>query len=137
MTQQNENRDLALALYRAFDAQDFEGVKPLVSPRCRACMGGNELDFESWMAMGRMFMTAFPDGRHVLDLTEAAGDYVLSHGHFTGTHTGEFHGIPATGKVIKISLTMIDKIIDGRLVQHYGDFDSAGLMQQLMQSSAA
>ena len=137
MTQQNKNRELALDLYRSIDTQDFERVQALTSPRFQSCMGGKQLDFGSWTAMGRMFMTAFPDGRHVFDLTEAAGDFVLLHGHFTGTHTQDFHGIPATGRVIKISMTMIDKIIDGKLVEHYADFDSAGLMQQLMQSGAA
>jgi len=137
MTQQNKNRDVSLDLYRAIDAQDFERAEKLASPRLKACMSGNLLDFEAWRAMGQMFMAAFPDGRHVFDLTEAAGDYVVLHGHFTGTQTGEFHGIPATGKAIKISVTMIDKIIDGKLVEHYGDFDTAGLMQQLTQGAAA
>jgi len=137
MTQQAKNRDLSLDLYRAIDAQDFERAEALVSPRFQACMSGQQLDLGSWRAMGQMFMAAFPDGRHVFDLTEAAGDYVLLHGHFTGTQTGEFHGIPATGKVIKISVTMIDKIIDGKLVEHYGDFDTATLMQQLTQGAAA
>lgn len=137
MTQQNKNRDLALDLYRSIDAQDIARQQVLVSPRCQSYVGGKQLDLASWLAMGQMFMAAFPDGRHVFDLTEAAGDYVLLHGYFTGTHTQEFHGIPATGKVIKCSMTMIDKIIDGKLVEHYADFDSAGLMQQLMPSSAA
>jgi predicted ester cyclase len=137
MTQQTKNRDLSLNLYRAIDAQDFERAEKLVSPRLKACMSGKELDFGAWKGMGQMFMAAFPDGRHVFDLTEAAGDYVLLHGHFTGTQTGEFHGIPPTGKVIKISVTMIDKIVDNKLVEHYGDFDTAGLMQQLTQGAAA
>lgn len=137
MTPQPKNLDLSLDLYRAVDAQDFERAHELVSARFQACMAGKPLDFGTWKAMGQMFMTAFPDGRHVFDLTEAAGDYVLLHGHFTGTHTREFHGIPATGRVIKISMTMIDKVIDGKLVEHYGDLDSAGLMQQLTQQGAA
>ncbi|HTQ06337.1 MAG TPA: ester cyclase [Polyangiaceae bacterium] len=137
MTQQNQNRDLALNLYRAVDAQDEERLRALVSPRCQSYMGGNQLDFASWLAMGRMFMSAFPNGRHVFDLTEAAGDYVLLHGYFTGTHTGEFQGLPATGRTIKISLTMIDKVVDGKLVEHYGDFDTGGLMQQLTQRASA
>ena len=137
MTQQHKNRDLVLDVFRASDAQDVERLQALVSPRYQACMSGKQLDFASWLAMGKVFMKAFPDGRHVFDLTEATGDYVLSHGYFTGTHTQEFHGIPATGRVIKISMTMIDKIIDGKLVEHYGDFDTGGLMQQLMQPRAA
>src|SRR5690349_10997231 len=115
MTQQDKNRDVSLDLYRAIDAQDFERAEQLVSPRLKACMSGKELDFGSWKAMGQTFVAAFPDGRHVFDLTEAAGDHVLLHGHFTGTQTGEFHGIPATSKAIKISVTMIDKIVDGKL----------------------
>lgn len=137
MTQQNRNRDLAIALYRSIDAQDFDRVEAQVSPRFAACMGGKQLDFAAWRGMGQMFMSAFPDGHHVFDLAEAAGDYVVLHGYFTGTHTGEFQSLPATGKIIKISLTMIDKIIDGKLVEHYGDFDTAGLMQQLTQGAAA
>ena len=132
MTQPAGNLDLAKQLYSSIDAADFERAQTLISPRFQGCMGGNQLDLGAWTAMGRMFMTAFPDGRHVFDLMEGAGEYVLSHGYFTGTHTQEFQGIPATGKVIKCSVTMIDKIIDGKLVQHYGDFDSAGLMHQLM-----
>lgn len=137
MTQQEKNHDLALNLYRSIDAQAFDRVEAVVSPRFQACMGGKRLDFAAWRAMGQMFMTAFPDGHHVFDLTEAVGDFVLLHGHFTGTHTGDFQGLPATGKVIKISLTMIDKVVDGKLVEHYGDFDTAGLMQQLTQGAAA
>jgi predicted ester cyclase len=137
MTQQRKNLDLALDIYRSIDAQAFDRVQTLVSPRFRACLGGKQLDLGSWRAMGQMFMTAFPDGRHVFDVTEAAGDYVLLHGHFTGTHAQEFGGIPATGRVISCSLTMFSKIIDDKLVEHYGDLDSAGLMQQLTQPGAA
>jgi predicted ester cyclase len=137
MTHQSKNRGLVLDLYRAIDAQDFERVQALVSPRFQARMGGRQLDFASWKAMGMTFMNAFPDGHHVFDLTEAVGDYVASHGRFTGTHAQEFNGIPATGKVISCSMTMIDKIMDGKVIEHYGDFDSGGLMQQLMQSGAA
>jgi predicted ester cyclase len=131
MTQQKANLDLAQELYRLIDAADFERALTLISPRCQSCLGGKPLDVEAWKAMGQMFMTAFPDGRHVFDLMEAAGDYVLSHGYFTGTHTQAFQGIPPTGKTIRCSMTMIDKIVDGKLVEHYGDLDSAGLMHQL------
>jgi predicted ester cyclase len=132
MTKTAGNLDLAKELYRSIDSADFDRAQALISPRCQICLGGKQLDLGSWSAFGRMFMTAFPDGRHVFDLMEAAGDFVLSNGYFTGTHTQEFQGIPATGRVVKFSATMIDKIIDGKLVGHYGDFDSAGLMQQLV-----
>lgn len=131
MTQQDKNRALVLDLYRNVDAGNFDHCKALLSPDCTSRIGGNVLDREAWAGMGAMFMRSFPDGRHVFELVEAVGDYVLLNGYFTGTHKQEFQGIPATGKVVKLSLTMIDKVKDEKLVEHRGDFDGATLIQQL------
>ena len=133
MNQQDKNRELVAAVYRNVDARNFERCKELVSPACKSHISGNTLDREAWIAMGQMFMNAFPDGRHVWDFCEAAGDYVLLNGYFTGTHTAEFQGIRATGKVVKISATSIDKVVDGKMVEHRVDFDGACLIQQLTQ----
>jgi predicted ester cyclase len=135
MNQQSKNRDLVLDVYRNIDARNFDRCMELVAPSCKTHIGGKILDRDAWAAMGQMFMDAFPDGRHVLDLAEATGDYVLLNGYFTGTHTREFQGIPATGKVVKFSMTMIDKVIEGKLVEHRGDFDGATLIQQLTGAS--
>jgi predicted ester cyclase len=131
MHSSNRNRDIILDLYRRIEASDFERARELVSPSCRTHIGGNVLDLESWVAMGQMFMAAFPDGRHVWDLADAAGDYVVLNGYFTGTQQQPFQGLPATGRTVKFSATFVDKLIDGKLVEHRGDFDTAALMQQL------
>ena len=131
MTQQDQNRELVFEVYRNVDARNFARCRELVSPDCTTHIGGNILDRDGWAGMGEMFMKAFPDGRHVFDLAEALGDYVLLNGHFTGTHSHEFQGIPATGKVVKFSFTMIDKVLSGKMVEHRGDFDAAALIQQL------
>jgi predicted ester cyclase len=131
MNQQDKNRTLVLDVYRSMEARNIDRCKELVSPECRTHIGGNVLDREAWIGMGLMFMSAFPDGRHVWELAEGSGDFVLLNGYFTGTHTGEFQGIPATGKVVKFSATVIDRIVDGKMVEHRGDFDGATLIQQL------
>lgn len=131
MNQQDKNRDLVLDVYKSVEARNFDRCRELVSPDCKTHVGGNVLDREAWAGMGEMFMKAFPDGRHVWDLAEAVGDYVLLNGYFTGTHTQEFQGIPATGKVVKFSLTLIDKVQGGKMVEHRADFDGAALIQQL------
>jgi predicted ester cyclase len=120
-----------MEVYRSVETGNMDRARELVSPACKSYIGGNVLDREAWAGMGQMFMAAFPDGRHVWELAEAAGDYVLLNGYFTGTHTAEFQGIPATGKVVKFSATVIDKVIDGKMVEHRGDFDGATLIQQL------
>lgn len=131
MDQQEKNRALVLDVYRNMEASNFERCKELVSPELKTHVGCCVLDREAWAGMGQTFMNAFPDGRHVWDLQEAVGDYVLLNGYFTGTHTREFQGIPATGRVVKFSLTLIDKVRNGKLIEHRADFDAAALIQQL------
>jgi predicted ester cyclase len=49
----------------------------------------------------------------------------------TGTHQGEFNGIPPTGK--SFSVEMIDRVRtrDGKAVEHWGVSDTMGMMTQL------
>src|SRR5438093_1073901 len=51
-----------------------------------------------------MLRAAFPDGHTTIDDIIAEGDKVVVRGTMTGTHTGEFMGIPATGKAVEILL---------------------------------
>jgi len=49
----------------------------------------------------------------------------------TGTHTGDFFGFPATGKKISFTGIYIVQIANGKIIEHWGEEDSVGLLQQL------
>src|SRR5439155_22518044 len=58
-----------------------------------------------------MLRAAFPDGRTTIDDIIAEGYNVVVRGSMTGTHSGEFMGIPATGMGVTsegIELTCIE-----------------------------
>jgi predicted ester cyclase len=133
MNQQDKNRAVSLGVQECAVARNVEGVSDLIAADFKAFLAGNVLGREEWLGMGRMMMQTFPDGRHEWSLVEAAGDYVILCGFFTGTHRGDFQGIPATGKVVRFSLTIIDKVKDGKLIEHRVESDSAGMMRQLTQ----
>ena len=48
-----------------------------------------------------------------------------------GTHKGEFMGIAPTGKPIDISEIHIVRIDGDKMVEHWGNGDELGMMQQL------
>ena len=75
--------------------------------------------------------TAFPDLSGTVDLMISEGDLVVTRITMSGTHTGDFAGMPATGK--KFSISGIDtlRITNGKIVERWGNFDDAGMMQQL------
>jgi len=78
-----------------------------------------------------MFHAAFPDLKVETLAVGVDGDELWVHSVMTGTHKGEFAGIPATGK--KVSLAMMDRVKtrDGKAVEHWGLSDDLGMMTQL------
>jgi len=74
---------------------------------------------------------AFPDLRVRVEDLVAEGDKVVHRSTITGTHNGEFMGIPATGKSISNGAIAIFRIEDSKIVERWGEMDAMGMMQQL------
>ena len=86
---------------------------------------------EAPKAMFTMLRSAFPDIKATIEHLVAEGDEVAVHMTWTGTHSGEFMGIPPTGKSISINVIDIMRIAEGKFVEHWGVMDSMAMMQQL------
>jgi steroid delta-isomerase-like uncharacterized protein len=82
-------------------------------------------------AFVKMFRDAFPDLNVETLAAVTEGDELWAYAQMTGTHKGDFAGIPATGK--KVSVTMFDRvrIRDGKAIEHWGVSDDLGMMTQL------
>ena len=84
------------------------------------------------LAFFAMQLAAFPDMRmHVQDVV-ADGGKVVARVRFTGTHRGDFMGMPATGRSVDANL--FDMFVigdDGMAHEHWGVMDQLAIMQQL------
>ena len=126
------NADTLHRIFTLMDEKDFAAIRELLAPEFRALFGGNPpMGVEEWAGMGQMMYAAFPDGKHSFDETYEIGDRVFSRASFSGTHTGDFMGVPPTGKEITITELAFDRFADGKLVEHRVEADTLGLMQQL------
>ena len=86
--------------------------------------------------LGELY-AAFPDGRYVNDNTVAEGDQVVTVGRFQGTHTGAFHGMPATGKRVTLSAVHVDRIAGGKIVEHLRMSNPNQLLDQIQPNASA
>ncbi len=77
------------------------------------------------------FINAFPDSYVTIEDMIAEGDQVVTKKTFTGTHTGEFSGIPPTGNRVSIQYVDIMRVRDGQIVEHWLSMDQLSFMQQL------
>jgi len=80
----------------------------------------------------RMYLAGFPDLRMDPQDVLASGDKVVARTRGTGTHQGEFMGMPATGRRVDVELIDIIRFEDDGLAhEHWGVFDALKMMQQL------
>lgn len=78
-----------------------------------------------------MFLAAFPDAHLAIEDIIASGDIVATRTRYSGTHTGDFMGIPATGKAFSVGCMNFFRVRDGKIVDNWSQFDMLGLLQQL------
>jgi len=79
-----------------------------------------------------MYVAAFPDLRFTADDILPSGDKVVGRVTVTGTNTGDFMGMPATGKSVSVQLIDIIRFGDDGLAhEHWGVVDTMAMMQQL------
>ena len=82
-------------------------------------------------AVLRWLRDAFSDlSYEVLDAF-ADGDRVAMRLATRGTHTGEFMGMPPTGRTFAIESIHIYRIENGRVAEHWAKRDDVGLAQQI------
>ncbi len=84
----------------------------------------------------REWRTGFRDGHVNIDLEIAEGDLVTCYETWSGTHSGTFLGIPASGKQVSFAAVDIIRVADGQFVEHWGITDVMGFMEQIGASPA-
>ena len=79
----------------------------------------------------RGMRAGFPDLYFSIEEQIAEGDKVVTRFEWTGTHRGEFLGVAATGRSVKVWGMVIDRLQSGRIKDTRIIMDMLGLMMQL------
>ena len=82
------------------------------------------------------YFEAFPDLHVSLDELIAEGESVFLRSTLTGTHDGEYKGIPATGRHVATECAEVFRIRDGKFAGYWCLTNVAGLMRQLTEEQA-
>lgn len=128
-----ESEAVVLEFYQAFDDRNIEQALSLLARNFVAHMAGlpKPLDADGFRDFGLKFYSAFTNSKHQFDQIIVEGNKVVTCWTFTAKHLGEFQGIPPTHKDIEISIMHIDCVENSKIVEHWGQGDAQGLMQQL------
>lgn len=121
-------------LYDRINAGDIDGFGELLAEDFveHEELPGLEPSKEGVKQLFHMYRAAFPDLRMDVQDVLVSGDKAVARVRATGTHQGEFLGMPATGKSVDVQLIDITRFGDDALArEHWGVFDSLAMLQQL------
>ena len=120
--------------YERINAGDIAGFGDLVADDFVEHQGvaRSSSTKEGTLEFFRILLAAFPDWRMTVEDLIAGGDKTVARVQVTGTHKGEFMGVPPTGTRVDVQLIDIMRFDGAGLVcEHWGVADMLSLMQQL------
>jgi predicted ester cyclase len=123
--------------YESYNDRDLDKTyEQYVSPDLINHAFGGAFDRQGWLAADQGLVAAFAD-LHVEVLDQIVdGDRVATRFSMSGTQTGEFYGVAASGAVATLTGTAFDRIADEKIAEHWSDADLGGFMQQLTSPAA-
>ena len=81
--------------------------------------------------LGQSIVAGFPDVHATVQDLLADGNRVIERTSVQATHTGDFNGIPATGKSVTWTEIHIYRMEDGKIAELWSEIDFLGLLSQL------
>ena len=129
----DDNKTLNLRWIQAFNERDWQAETACRSRDFQAFVSGatEPLNADAWAAFMSAFAIAFPDAQISVDASVAERDIVASRWTLTGTHRGEFQGVPPTGTAVTMVGIDFSRVVDRKITQHWAQFDVIGVMQQI------
>jgi len=126
-------KDLWRAFVTAWDAGDVEGLGALAVADIvdHQALPGTEPGVEGMKQLNGMLKAAFPDRSTEIHHLLAEDDRVAALHTVRGTHSGEFMGMPPTGRSFEVTSIHIVRVADGKLAEHWGMLDQGNMMMQL------
>ena len=128
-----ENKNIVRHYQKIYNSNSLDGLNDIVAldvltPKIMPNMPSG---LDGAKAVHQKTLIGMPDFRTEIQDLIAADDKVVARVLMTGTHTGDFYGIPATGKHVEFTGVFIVRIVNGKIVEHWGEEDSYSLLLQL------
>ena len=114
-----------------FGKGDLTALDEVVAPQFAEHQPGLPPTREGLKAMITELRRIFPDLTFTIEDMTTDGDKVWGRLRARGTHQGEMMGSPPTGKPMDITVIDIIRVVDGKLVEHWGVPDRFSQLEQL------
>jgi steroid delta-isomerase-like uncharacterized protein len=126
-----ENKEVVRQFYAFFQRKEFDAANSLVAPGFISHRTTGDMSGDQLLSDTAAIFIAFPDTTIFIEHLIGEGELVSFREVATGTHTGEYMGIPPTGKKFKIANACTLRIHDGKWAEAWTNIDQFNQLQQL------
>ena len=132
-TQTEQNKAIVRRNYETADKNDLTTFSEQLAPDLVLHYPGmpGPLNREALIQMMNVMFSGLTQRQHVFEDQIAEDDKVATRLTLHAVHTGEFQGMPATGKQIGVPQTTIHRIQNGKIVEVWVSSDDISMMKQL------
>ena len=126
-----QNKEVIRRYLETWNKGDIKALAKFWSPRLIHHTRNGEHGFDDTRRIVGEIMKAFPDMQFHVDDLIGENDKVVTRMTWRGTHTGTYMGAPPTGKSVTCGLIGIARLVDGKIVEHWGVTDELAMMHQM------
>lgn len=128
-----QNKNIVRRYQEIYNRNELDSLREVVAENVLTpkIMPGLKSGLEGAKQVHAITLIGMPDWHTAIEELIAEGDKVVARITMTGTHTGDFWGIAATGKRVEFTGIYIVSIVAGKIVEHWGEEDGVSLLQQL------
>ena len=132
-TQTEQNKAIIRRNYETADRNDLTTFSEQLAPDLVLHYPGmsGPLNREALIQMMKVMFSGLTQRQHVFEDQIAEGDTVATRLTLHAVHTGEFQGMPASGKEIVVPQIAIHRIRNGKIVEVWVSSDDISMMKQL------
>ena len=114
-----------------FSRGRYEFIDQIYAKDCPVHFGNRNTRLEQAVAEGKGWRSASPDLLMMVNRIEVERDFVIVDWTAKGTNTGKGNGVPATGKRILIRGNSKFRVLNGKIVEVWNNFDRDEIFRQV------
>jgi len=128
-----ENKDIVRRYQEAYNTADYDALDDLVAADVLTpnMISSMPRGLEGAKLVHQKTLIGMPDYYTTIEDLIAEGDKVVARLSMTGTYTGDFYGIPPTGRRVNLTGIFIARIANGKIVEHWGEEDGVKVIKEL------
>ena len=128
-----DNKNIVRRYQDAYNTANYAALAEVVATDVHTpnIVTGMPPGLEGAISVHQTTLLGMPDYLTTIEDLIAEGDKVVARVTMTGTHTGDFWGVPPTGRRVHLTAIYIVRIAGGKIVEHWGEEDGMKVFRQL------